>query len=237
MKKIHISIDDTINVFQDLTTYGENYSSIFDNWFLKELKKLHDDYGMKFTLYCFLENMDLSFELKNCTTKFRQEFKKNKKWLRFGFHGLNGKTKLEKLTAKEIESMYLDFSNILYKVTGLKPYKLVRIHNWNLNYDTIMMLKKYRLKYLTREDNDKSYNLSDVDLEKLNLYGKVISNGITYKKSSFRLEKISTHDMEDILNCKTKEYYIYTHEWMLYDNLNETLNKLKLIGKWASKYI
>ena len=51
MKKAYFFIDDVIWLFRDLTR--QRPASMFDNFFLKELKKAHDLYGAKFQLNVF----------------------------------------------------------------------------------------------------------------------------------------------------------------------------------------
>ena len=51
MKKAYFFIDDVIWLFRDLTR--QHPASMFDNFFLKELKKAHDLYGEKFQLNIF----------------------------------------------------------------------------------------------------------------------------------------------------------------------------------------
>ncbi len=84
-KFINFSIDDTINIFKDITE--NNYSSIFDNETLRIFKYLHNKYGTTFTLYCFYEKDD--FNLSKAKTNYKSEFEANSKWLKFGFHSLN----------------------------------------------------------------------------------------------------------------------------------------------------
>ena len=52
-KKAFFFIDDTIWVFRDLTR--KQPASLFDNPFLKMLKKAHDEYGLKTQLNVFFK--------------------------------------------------------------------------------------------------------------------------------------------------------------------------------------
>ncbi len=51
---IHFSIDDVNPGFRDLTYNEKKYKSFFDQSFFKYLKKLHDKYDAKVTIYCFM---------------------------------------------------------------------------------------------------------------------------------------------------------------------------------------
>ncbi len=42
---IHLSFDDTISIFMDITEHKENYQSIFENDTLGFLKSMHNDWG------------------------------------------------------------------------------------------------------------------------------------------------------------------------------------------------
>jgi len=86
-KEIHISVDDTIYIFKDLTENQEKYNSIFENETLSFLKKCNEQYGAKFSMYCFAEYGDM--KLSECTGAYKQEFIENKDWLNFGFHAFD----------------------------------------------------------------------------------------------------------------------------------------------------
>lgn len=84
--KYHMSFDDVYLVFKDLSENASVYSSIFENEFLAWLKKMHETYGAKFSLYCFYTDTSDGWTLDDATGKFAAEFKSNADWLRFGFH-------------------------------------------------------------------------------------------------------------------------------------------------------
>lgn len=74
-KVFHLSFDDVINVFRDLTINESNYNSLFENSTLGWLKELHEKYGI--VVSCFVYYRDGDFCLENCTTKFKTEFENN----------------------------------------------------------------------------------------------------------------------------------------------------------------
>lgn len=82
-------IDDVIWLFRDLTR--NTYKSLFDNPFLKMLKKAHDKYGLKVQLNIFYRTDfyygNDEFTLKDMTDKYKEEWKNASTWLKFGFHG------------------------------------------------------------------------------------------------------------------------------------------------------
>ena len=52
----HLSLDDTINIFKDITDNENRYLSIFENPMLGWLKSLHQETGVKVSCYVFLSD-------------------------------------------------------------------------------------------------------------------------------------------------------------------------------------
>ena len=87
-KKALFVIDDVIWLFRDLTR--QRPASLFDNPFLKMLKELHDDFGVKTQLNVFCETDRFygndHFSLTEMTDAYKAEFEAASDWLKFGFH-------------------------------------------------------------------------------------------------------------------------------------------------------
>lgn len=116
----HISVDDTISLFKDLTIHENEYTSIFENSTLKYFKSLHDKYGAKVSFYVFYSWDDLSkggFSLRDVTDKFAKEFSENADWLKFGFHAMSAQS--YQTTDIELQKEYYDaVINELLRITG-----------------------------------------------------------------------------------------------------------------------
>ncbi len=88
-----ISIDDNIFFLWDI--FAKSPSSLFDNFYLRGLKKLHDKHGTKFTLNLFYEvNKRYSgtfgpFSLDQFSERYREEWENNSEWLRLAFHSFS----------------------------------------------------------------------------------------------------------------------------------------------------
>lgn len=88
MKKTFFYFDDVIWLFRDLTRHKQN--SIFDHFYLKVFKEAHEKFGMKVQMNVFYRTdyfygMD-DFNLSEMTDAYKEEFKANSDWLKFGFH-------------------------------------------------------------------------------------------------------------------------------------------------------
>ncbi len=80
----HFSIDDTNLCFSKLIS--NNPSSIFDIALFNMMKTVHDQTGAVWTLMCFLENNEGTYNMENIPNTWISEFQENKNWLRFAFH-------------------------------------------------------------------------------------------------------------------------------------------------------
>ena len=87
-KRYTVRIDDNSFFFTELAR--NRPKSIFDHFYLKGLKSLHEKYGTKFILKCFyLNDYDPAhFTLYQMPDCYRGEFDANADWLHFAFHAL-----------------------------------------------------------------------------------------------------------------------------------------------------
>ena len=84
-KRYNFFIDDNIFFFTDILR--ENFSSVFQHFYLDGLRKVHEKYGTVFTLNCFYHNYhEPEFDLSLFPDKYRSEFEDNSDWLKFAFH-------------------------------------------------------------------------------------------------------------------------------------------------------
>lgn len=87
-KKAFFFLDDVIWVFRDLTK--QRPASIFDHHFLKALKEIHDDTGLKVQLNIFYRCSYFygtdDFSLSDMTDAYKAEFEANSDWLKFSYH-------------------------------------------------------------------------------------------------------------------------------------------------------
>lgn len=112
---LHVSVDDCISCFHDLVT--DNPASIYDNPFFAQMRSLHDTYGVKITICCFLNYTGAgydSFRLSDMPNTWAAEFVAAKSWLRFAFHGSSATT----FNANDITPFYDEFVSAIYGMTG-----------------------------------------------------------------------------------------------------------------------
>ncbi len=137
-KKVIISIDDTIELFKDLTENASTYDSIFDNKLLNYFKSLPDEYGFLVTMYVFYDYG--GFKLSNANAKYKDEFISNSDWLKFGFHAYNDKSNYGNSSAEQAKQEYENVINELIRICGKDSIDTnVRLHLYAGNLESVWL--------------------------------------------------------------------------------------------------
>lgn len=83
-KRYNFFIDDNIFCMTDIAK--ERPASLFDHFYMKFLREMHQKYGTLFTLNMFYKNDHTPFELKDFPACYKTEFMDNADWLKLSFH-------------------------------------------------------------------------------------------------------------------------------------------------------
>ena len=88
-KRYAMRIDDNCFFMTDLAR--QRPSRLFDHFYLKGIKALHEKYGSKFILKCFFRNDHdpHHFTLDQVPSDYRSQFEDNADWLHLAFHALS----------------------------------------------------------------------------------------------------------------------------------------------------
>jgi len=86
-KRFRFSIDDNSFFLRNILQEKPKY--INDNLYLSQLKKLHDEFGVKFTLNLFYETPEKDFNLSMMPTAWKPQFEDNAEWMRMTWHAYN----------------------------------------------------------------------------------------------------------------------------------------------------
>ena len=88
VKKAHFLIDDVLWVLRDITR--KKPKSIYENSFIKMLKKAYDEYGVKTQLNLFYRTSAFygndDFSLSDVPDCYKDEWRNASNWLKFAFH-------------------------------------------------------------------------------------------------------------------------------------------------------
>lgn len=83
-RRVNFCIDDVIFTFREIAE--SRPASLFDHFYLKHLKMLHDKYNMKITLNVFYDDLRSGFSLAQFPDSYKQEWIANSHWLKLAFH-------------------------------------------------------------------------------------------------------------------------------------------------------
>lgn len=82
--RYRFAIDDNVFFLRDIARKG--YASLFDCFFLADLRRLRRDYGVKFVLNLFYTTPENDFTLADFPSDYRGEWADNADWLKLAFH-------------------------------------------------------------------------------------------------------------------------------------------------------
>lgn len=231
IKLAQISIDDATMILQDITL-GE-YDSIFDNPILGKLEKLHNQYGITATLYVF-EQLD-EFAIWDMPIVYKEEFRNNADWLKFGYHSPTEDNPEGKYTQAEFEQEFDRTESAIWRFAGGDSVAYVlRLHYWYANNDMVTYMKEKGITGLLCNDTEQpSYNLSPEQTAKLNKSrdGKLSVDEVTYYVTDLRLE--NTENIASALEEKKKDrvLIIFTHAWCFEDNYSKLKEAVRLLSE------
>lgn len=250
-KYIHISFDDVYNCISDISSH--NYSSVFDNSFLGDLKHFHDTYGAVFTLNCFNTcSKQPDYDISNMPDTYMEEFSENSDWLKFSFHsedenanyGSSENTSLGTAMGdceETIKASYNKFTSAILNATGTansidRVARLGFFGGTENNVKALMECEYGITGLLAADDTRISYYLNDTDnnylLKNYEYYDK--NNDIKMFKSQVRLENVRDNKINAqfslISSIDSNMIEIFTHE----QNYNNSVKaRLEEYLKWA----
>lgn len=83
-RRFRFFIDDNIYCMRDIHT--KQYKSLFDSFYMNNLRKLHRKYGIKVMLNMFYTTPENDFTLSMFPDRYRSEWRDNADWLRLAYH-------------------------------------------------------------------------------------------------------------------------------------------------------
>lgn len=129
-KRFFCYLDDHSFLFTDLAK--QRPKRAFDHFYLTNLKKCHDQFGLKVTLNAFYHNDHHDFELKDMPDIWKSEFEDNSDWLRFSFHSYGefpDRPYLE-ATAEEFGRDYDLVYNEIVRFAGKRSFIPPQVIHW-----------------------------------------------------------------------------------------------------------
>lgn len=210
-KVVHISFDDVVEVLKELKREEKKYASIFECNFFYDLKELHDVYGAKFSLYVYEKSGD--FNIADTPVKFREEFRSNSDWLKFGFHAIEPKFD-RNMKFKDFKASFQHVCQAICRFAdsiSLSP--VLRLHYFFGNDSVVTFINKLGVNSLLCADDERdNYDLSGEE-NRLLQHKFYLERGLKYFKTDLRYEKMGYTNDELELLCQRDTLVLFTHEW------------------------
>jgi len=219
MKKnlsVHLSIDDVGESLRMLTGDG-----LFTIDFFAVLKKWHDEYNAKFSLYCYA--LTGQFLISEIPSSYSREFKANADWLKLGFHQKCNVPFLEEQGYKA------GFDLVDRTVRRLRAGRTntLRLHYWKANQEQKDFLRRKGVTTLLTEDDD-SLPYNDDDF--------FVNQGIVHRRTRVRFENLNEITPSS-LEIGRKHIAAFTHEWCFTEMAEKIEKSLSLYREYDYKFI
>lgn len=183
----HFSVDDVL----DSLLEASKEKSIFDHWFFKYFKSLHDELGFNLDLYLFYEKEidGKKYTLKDINESIKKELKENA-WIRFGPHALNYETAPYNQSIEDLINTFDLIYTQIERFAGKKAFShYVRLHFYSEMHELADYFKKFGVKALfSTEKEPVSYRLPESVKKILSELGQVEYEGISFIRTMFRTE-------------------------------------------------
>lgn len=198
--RIHFSIDDVYGTLR-WCAYNQP-ESIFDMNFFGDLKKWHEKYGIKVTLYCFFKKSE-DFYVTELPARYWEELGKERDWLRLAYHGST-----DEKAGKEV---FLQEKEAFGEISGREDVSAVRLHRWNAPKGVLDDMTGVLL--CPDHHGVLPYDLSVEEWETLKEAGTIAKGKRQYWITDFRFDNMETADQIDRFMEKER-LVIFGHEWI-----------------------
>ena len=130
-RRCNFYIDDNVFLFTELAK--QRPARLFDHFYLKELKKLHDKYGLKIILNSFYHNDHEEFMLKDMPDLWKSEFIDNSDWLRISLHSYSEfpDRPYAEASRKDFLRDYEQMQSEVVRFAGEKTFIVQSVLHWN----------------------------------------------------------------------------------------------------------
>ncbi len=189
--RYRVAIDDNSFFLRDIWQKG--YKSLFECFYLKMLRDLHEKYGARFVLNIYYTTAD-EFNLTKFPDRYRNEWKDNANWLKLAFHA-HANEPARPYQDAPAEQVIRDFDKIgeqIVRFAGEETYSPTTVVHWGMvRPETYKPLYERGVRALSgyfRKNSsgvwDVNYRLDDVRSEYLSRHDawKDFGSGIVFSR-------------------------------------------------------
>lgn len=252
--RYRFSIDDNIFFLRDIAK--KQYASLFESFYLKGLKDLHEKYGAKFVLNVYYATDD-GFELPQFPDRYKGQWRDNADWLSLAFHAYADKPDRPYQyapAAKLIADLDLVAEQIR-RFAGEEAYSPTTAVHWGMlqpaalrplyergvrvlsggfrcvqgNWDINYLMDDDRSEYLSRHDA-----LMDFPSGIVFSMGDIVCNNVPADKIVPTLESVAASpDRAEIMDLFTHEQYFWPF-WQRY--VPDHFQRLDTAIRWVTEH-
>ncbi len=233
--RYRFSIDDNSFFLRDIAK--KRYASLFDCFYLKELRELHSKYGTRFVLNIYYTTED-GFELPQFPDRYKQEWQDNSGWLKLAFHA-HANEPARPYQYAPASRLIADLNRVaeqIVRFAGEKTYSPPTVIHWGMVQPAALKpLFENGVRVLSGYFRqlgglwDVNYLLDDVRSEYLSRHDALMDfdSGIVFSKVDIVCNSIPIERIVPTLEPLTKDpnqaeiMDIFTHEqyfWPFYSN-------------------
>ena len=216
---VHLSLDD-VELFGDLISNQQDYDSLFQHPLMAFLKELHDDYGMRITLYTYeyFPCRDGYTRIGDMPLKYKQDFLRASDWLKIGYH--SQRTEFNSLVS--VVDFSNSYNNLNTAVANFADSAMIastlRLHYFFAPDSLLNPLTGVKYLLCADDINRPSYNLTPSESLTVGNGEKIVKNGISYIKTDLRLDD-NYHILSDLKHREDADTLVlFIHEWKLWHN-------------------
>jgi len=252
--RYRFSIDDNSFFLRDIAQ--KNYRSLFDCFYLKMLRDLHNKYGVKFTVNIYYTTGD-DFSLPQFPDRYKGEWRDNAHWMRLAFHAYADLPDRPYQDAPP-EKLIADFDLVageIHRFAGEEAYAPPTVIHWAMTRHSAFKPLFGRgvrvLSHLTARNHGKwdiNYRWDDVHSEYMSKHDAwkdfdsgivfsrvdIVCNGVPIDRIPGTLEPLTKDpNMAEIMDLFTHEQYF----WKFYRNyIPDHPQRLDVAIRWVTEH-
>jgi hypothetical protein len=233
----------------------KKYASLFDCFYLKNLRELHSKYGTRFVLNIYYTTGD-GFELPQFPDHYKSEWQDSSDWLKLAFHAYANLPDRPYQYASP-ERLIADLDKVaeqIIRFAGEQTYSPPTVIHWGMVQPTALKpLYERGVRVLSgyfRQSNgiwDINYMLDDARSEYLSRHDAMVdfASGIVFSKIDIVCNEVPVERIVPTLEPLTKDRNcaeimdLFTHEqyfWPFYSNyLPDHFQRLEVAIRWVTE--
>ncbi|MBN2315758.1 MAG: hypothetical protein JXM79_17650 [Sedimentisphaerales bacterium] len=250
--RYRFSIDDNSFFLRDIAK--QNYSSLFDCFYLKDLRDLHKKYGVRFVLNIYYTTED-GFILPQFPDRYKSEWKDNVDWLKLAFHAYANKPDrpYQYASASKLIGDLDQVAEQIHRFAGEQSYSPPTVIHWGMvqpgalkplyergvrvlsgyfrpsstGWDVNYLLDDLRSEYLSRHDALMDFD-SGIVFSKID----IVCNTVPVERTVPTLESSAKDpNQAEIMDLFTHEQYF----WPFYSHyLPDHFERLDVAIRWVT---